>query len=50
MSVDLRMNTTRQGTFPENMGLCFVTPIAKVNVNNKDSKNWRPIDKKKASG
>ena len=32
-----------QGYFPKAWTLGIVTPIPKVNVNNRDPKNWRPI-------
>ena len=32
-----------QGYFPKDWSLGVVTPIPKVNVNNKEPKNWRPI-------
>ena len=39
-----------QGKFPKDWGLGFVTPIPKVNVNNKEPKNWRPIAQIKLPG
>ena len=39
-----------QGYFPEAWGLGIVTPIPKVSVNNKEPKNWRPIDQIKLPG
>ena len=33
----------RQGYFPKDWSIGIVTPIPKVNANNKEPKNWRPI-------
>ena len=39
-----------QGYFPLDWSLGIVTPIPKVNVNNKEPKNWRPISQIKLPG